>query len=175
MERVFIFDLPNRRQLATHRGGVLGYIAGRYFGGSVVDVRTCMWEGNAEYMVIDDCGISKALPPNRIASECYGLSNAEHPEWPGIRGLALIVEQLSVHATLAKDQADLDLDVDAAVRGCTCDYCVYTMWQAGIELRNLPSVTCPNCKRKSYHPMDIANKYCAACSLFWGEILRREK
>jgi hypothetical protein len=37
------------------------------------------------------------------------------------------------------------------------------------------SITCPICKRTSYHPDDVANKYCGACSCFHGEIGRELK
>ncbi len=31
-----------------------------------------------------------------------------------------------------------------------------------------PHITCPRCGRTSYHPQDIANRFCAACG-FWGD------
>ena len=34
------------------------------------------------------------------------------------------------------------------------------------------SFTCPDCRRTSYHPQDVANQYCGACHVFhqWGGI-----
>ena len=37
------------------------------------------------------------------------------------------------------------------------------------------SITCPFCKRTSYHPMDVAQKYCGACHVFHGEVGRELK
>jgi hypothetical protein len=31
------------------------------------------------------------------------------------------------------------------------------------------SFTCPRCGRTSYHPMDVANRYCGACHVFHPE------
>ena len=37
---------------------------------------------------------------------------------------------------------------------------------AALAAAQLPSFTCPDCGRTSYHPMDIANAYCGACHKF---------
>jgi ribosomal protein L37E len=40
---------------------------------------------------------------------------------------------------------------------------------------NAPSITCPLCKRVSYHLTDIEKRYCGACHFFHGEIGRELK
>jgi hypothetical protein len=32
-----------------------------------------------------------------------------------------------------------------------------------------PSLTCPHCKRTSYHPEDVKHSYCGNCHLFLNE------
>lgn len=35
------------------------------------------------------------------------------------------------------------------------------------------SITCPICKRVSYHPLDISERYCGACEKFHDEMMER--
>lgn len=168
-DRISVYDLPDRRTLTAEDGGVLGYISRRFFKGETLDVRVCQWGGKPVYVVIDDNGMSKGLRRNNIATAAYRLAHLIESDRGVVQGLALIIEKLSVHSPLAKDHSELDLDVDAALRGCTCDYCKYTFWKAGLDLRDLPSITCPECGRTTHHPKDIASRYCAACYVFWGE------
>jgi hypothetical protein len=37
-----------------------------------------------------------------------------------------------------------------------------------------PFFTCPVCRRTSYHPADIQNRYCGACSQFYPPEMGRE-
>lgn len=34
---------------------------------------------------------------------------------------------------------------------------------------SVPHVTCPECRRTSYNPHDIAHGYCGACHKFWRD------
>lgn len=38
------------------------------------------------------------------------------------------------------------------------------------ESKPQPSITCPQCKRTSYHPEDIRQRYCGACHAFHDEL-----
>lgn len=38
--------------------------------------------------------------------------------------------------------------------------------------RTVPVFVCPLCKRRSYHPMDIREHYCAACG-FVDDVIER--
>lgn len=35
-----------------------------------------------------------------------------------------------------------------------------------VEINPEPSITCPNCQRKSFHPQDINEGYCGFCRAF---------
>lgn len=35
-----------------------------------------------------------------------------------------------------------------------------------------PKITCPFCKATSYHPEDIAQRYCGRCHVFTGDVVR---
>ena len=35
-----------------------------------------------------------------------------------------------------------------------------------VEIDGRPSFTCPHCGRTSYHPQDLAQRYCGACHRF---------
>lgn len=48
------------------------------------------------------------------------------------------------------------------------------VWEAKhLDTQLRPSITCPRCGKKSYHPNDISEKYCGACKQF-HEFLKRE-
>lgn len=36
--------------------------------------------------------------------------------------------------------------------------------------RDHPTFTCPVCRRRSWHPEDVANEYCGACNAFTGQV-----
>ncbi|MBN3946746.1 MAG: hypothetical protein HWQ38_09715 [Nostoc sp. NMS7] len=40
-----------------------------------------------------------------------------------------------------------------------------------IKARELPSITCPRCKKTSYNPGDILNKYCGNCHAWHSDLV----
>jgi len=55
------------------------------------------------------------------------------------------------------------------VRGEASDHNLgITDYRASAPKPKPPSITCPHCKRTSYHPEDIRHSYCANCNVFWG-------
>lgn len=40
------------------------------------------------------------------------------------------------------------------------------------EPSNQPSIVCPHCKKRSFHPMDVSQRYCGFCHAYHDEIGR---
>ncbi len=41
-------------------------------------------------------------------------------------------------------------------------YCARDL-RASLRAKETPSITCPRCKKTSYHPLDIEHRYCGFC------------
>lgn len=164
-DRCELFEVPDRAVLAKRPGGVLGYLSARFFKRAILDVRTVNWLGETRHMAVDDSGRARLLPRNRIASEAYVLAN-QACEGRVVVGDAVIVEHLEAHPL--HPLVPIELEQDAFLRGCVCDYCVHIESHMGRKREQARGVTCPKCRRRSWHPKDIEQHYCAACAEFWG-------
>ena len=72
---------------------------------------------------------------------------------------------MKLHDSFALDPNSRHL-MAAALRGVAAS--IEHIGLLGVPHRGdiVPSYTCPRCKRRSYHPKDIENKYCGACHKF---------